>query len=78
VSIPLKGVRYLFLHYISLTRFGSNEWLRKSVFTKKTRTHVFLAGLGAGICEAVLVVTPAETIKVNLEFFLNYSGKTHS
>lgn len=55
VSIPLKAVR-----------FGSNEWLRKSVFTKKTHSHVFLAGIGAGTCEAVLVVTPAETIKVKL------------
>jgi hypothetical protein len=45
-------------------RFGSNEWLRKSVFPKHTRTHIFTAGIGAGVCEAVLVVTPAETLKV--------------
>jgi hypothetical protein len=38
--------------------------LREKVFTEKSRSHVFLAGVGAGICEAVLVVTPAETIKV--------------
>ena len=33
---------------------------------KKTRTHTFLGGLGAGITEAVLVMTPAETLKVKL------------
>ncbi|KAJ9101684.1 hypothetical protein QFC21_003022 [Naganishia friedmannii] len=31
--------------------------------TKITTTQSMLAGLGAGICEAVLVVTPSETIK---------------
>jgi solute carrier family 25 citrate transporter 1 len=44
------------LHSI-LSFFNSKE---------KKRTHTFLAGLGAGICEAILVVTPAETLKVKL------------
>jgi solute carrier family 25 citrate transporter 1 len=34
------------------------------VFKKKTRINTFFAGLGAGVCEAILVVTPAETLKV--------------
>lgn len=28
--------------------------------------NTFFAGLGAGVCEAVLVMTPAETLKVKL------------
>ena len=47
-------------------RFGANEYLKNKVFTEKSRINTFMAGLGAGIAEATLVVTPAETIKVKL------------
>jgi len=32
----------------------------------KNRLNTFMAGLGAGVTEAFLVVTPAETLKVKL------------
>lgn len=47
-------------------RFGTNEWLKNNVFKEKNRVHTFLAGLGAGVSEAIFVVTPAETLKVKL------------
>lgn len=47
-------------------RFGTNEWLKVNVFPDKNRITTFLCGLGAGITEAVLVVTPTETLKVKL------------
>jgi len=53
-----------------LNRFGSNEWLKNNVFTKKTRLHTFLGGLGAGVFEAITVVTPAETIKVRISYYI--------
>lgn len=40
--------------------------MKNHVFTTPGRTTSFFAGLGAGIAEAILVVTPAETIKVKL------------
>jgi len=48
-------------------RFGSNQWFRNNLFTdKNSRLHTFMAGLGAGVTEAILVVTPAETLKVKI------------
>lgn len=47
-------------------RFGSNEFLKNNVFTERNRINTFLAGLGAGVSEAIFVVTPAETLKVKL------------
>ncbi|CAD8159214.1 unnamed protein product [Paramecium octaurelia] len=48
-------------------RFGANEWLKNNVFTdRKSRLQTFFAGLGAGVFEAVVVVTPTETLKVKL------------
>ncbi len=48
-------------------RFGTNNTLKHRVFTdRSSRVHTLLAGLGAGLAEAVLVVTPAETLKVKL------------
>lgn len=58
----LSGIKYLWL-----LRFGSNEWLKNNVFTEKNRVNTFMAGLGAGVSEAILVVTPAETLKVYLK-----------
>ena len=54
-SIPKVGVR-----------FGSNEWLKTNVFKEKNRLTTFLCGLGAGVTEALIIVTPSETLKVKL------------
>ena len=64
-----RGLGALLLFSIpkTATRFGSNEYLKNNIFTdRKNRLHTFSAGLGAGIIEAIAVVTPAETIKVKL------------
>ena len=47
-------------------RFGVFTFAQESVFTEKSRTNTFLAGLMAGGAEAVLVVTPQETLKTKL------------
>mmetsp|Transcript_26946 Transcript_26946/g.23811 ORF Transcript_26946/g.23811 Transcript_26946/m.23811 type:complete len:292 (+) Transcript_26946:63-938(+) len=56
-SVPKTGVR-----------FGANQFLKNNWFTdyKENRLSNFLAGVGAGITEAVLVVTPQETLKTKL------------
>jgi len=56
-SIPKTGVR-----------FGSNQALKNNIFTdyKTNRLSNFLAGVGAGITEAIFVVTPQETLKTKL------------
>lgn len=47
-------------------RFGTNEWLKNNIFTdRKSRIQTFCAGLGAGVFEAIFVVTPTETLKVS-------------
>ena len=52
----------------SAVRFGGFEFFRKRAADEKTGTLTpgmrLLCGLGAGISEAVLVVTPMETVKV--------------
>lgn len=56
-SVPKTGVR-----------FGTNTWLKNNIFTnyKVDKMHSFLAGVGAGISEAILVVTAQETLKTKL------------
>lgn len=65
-----RGLPVLLLFSVPKTgvRFGANTWLKENVFTKfKTdKMHSFLAGVGAGITEAVLVVTSQETLKTKL------------
>jgi len=65
-----KGLSVLLFFSVPKTgvRFGTNQWLKENVFTdfKKSRMHSFLAGIGAGITEAVLVVTAQETLKTKL------------
>jgi solute carrier family 25 citrate transporter 1 len=60
---------------LGTTRFGSNEWLKNNVFKERNRINTFLAGLGAGVSEAILVVTPAETLKVLTRFCIE--GQTN-
>eukprot|EP00164_Ancoracysta_twista_P006471 GFYU01009012.1.p2 GENE.GFYU01009012.1~~GFYU01009012.1.p2 ORF type:complete len:342 (-),score=124.74 GFYU01009012.1:151-1176(-) len=57
-SVPKAGVRFL--------AFESYSNMLRDEEGKMTPGKNFLAGLGAGATEAVLVVTPAETIKVKL------------
>jgi solute carrier family 25 citrate transporter 1 len=54
-SIPKVGVR-----------FGVNEVCRKELFTDSSRSAIFISGFISGIFEALLVVTPMETLKVKL------------
>lgn len=54
-SVPKTGVR-----------FGTNQWLRNNIFTAKDRASTFFAGVGAGVAEAIIVVTPQETLKTKL------------
>ena len=52
-------------------RFGAFEELKKRAMDERGQLPVLmrmLCGLGAGVIEAVLVVTPMETIKVNFSF----------
>jgi solute carrier family 25 citrate transporter 1 len=54
-SIPKVGVR-----------FAVNEFCRNNLFTDGSKTAIFVSGFISGIFEALLVVTPMETLKVKL------------
>jgi len=48
-------------------RFGTNMSVKKHIFDgKDTKLNTFLAGLAAGTAEALIVVTPQETLKTKL------------
>lgn len=47
-------------------RFYTYEWAATNVFKEKSQMNTFLCGIVAGATEAVLVVTPQETIKTKL------------
>lgn len=47
-------------------RFGTFEYMKGNVLTEKSRKNNFLSGICAGAMEAVLVVTPQETLKTRL------------
>jgi solute carrier family 25 citrate transporter 1 len=58
-SVPKAGIR-----------FGGNAYFKQILADKQTGKltmgHQFLAGMGAGTVEAILAVTPMETIKTKL------------
>ena len=57
-SIPKAGIR-----------FGGNAYCKKLLADEKGKLNMaqqFLAGMGAGTIEAILAVTPMETIKTKL------------
>lgn len=58
-SIPKAGIR-----------FGLNSYIKDSLRNKKDGSlnafQNFIAGLGAGICEAIIIVAPVETIKTKV------------
>lgn len=47
-------------------RFSAYEFASQNLFTKKSTANTFMCGLFAGTSEAILVVTPQETIKTKL------------
>jgi len=48
-------------------RFGTNTWVKKNVFEgKDNKITTLISGLCAGAAEALLVVTPQETLKTKL------------
>jgi solute carrier family 25 citrate transporter 1 len=47
-------------------RFGAYEYASTTLFTQKNKSSNFMCGLFAGTCEAILVVTPQETLKTRL------------
>mmetsp|Transcript_7722 Transcript_7722/g.8190 ORF Transcript_7722/g.8190 Transcript_7722/m.8190 type:complete len:293 (+) Transcript_7722:87-965(+) len=70
-SIPKAGIR-----------FGANAWCKdmlRGSNNKLTMTQDFLAGVGAGIIEAIFAVTPMESIKtITIEHHLGvFSGIKH-
>jgi len=57
-SVPKAGIR-----------FGGNSWCKKQLADKEgklTMGKQFLAGMGAGTLEAIVAVTPMETVKTKL------------
>ncbi len=48
-------------------RFGTNAWVKKNIFgERESKLNTFNAGLCAGAMEALVVVTPQETLKTKL------------
>ena len=54
-AVPKTGVR-----------FGAKEFFDMNVFTVPSKTATFLSGACAGAAEAIIVVTPQETVKVKI------------
>lgn len=47
-------------------RFGTFSYVQTNILTEKNQRNNFLAGLIAGASEALVVVTPQETLKTKL------------
>ena len=65
------GVTLLFSVPKAGIRFGANSWCKGLLSNEKNKGKLnmaeqFLAGMGAGTIEAILAVTPMETIKTKL------------
>jgi len=63
-----KGYSALLLFSIpkNQVRFGTYEFVKANVFPDESRKSNFLSGICAGAAEALLVVTPQETLKTKL------------
>jgi solute carrier family 25 (mitochondrial citrate transporter), member 1 len=63
-----KGYSSLLLFSIpkNQVRFGTYTWAKENIFTDDSRRSNFLSGICAGAAEALLVVTPQETLKTKL------------
>ena len=47
-------------------RFGTYTYVQENILTERNRKNNFLCGICAGAAEAVIVVTPQETLKTKL------------
>jgi len=47
-------------------RFGTYSYMQANWLTEKSRANNLMCGLSAGFAEAILVVTPQETLKTRL------------
>jgi len=47
-------------------RFGTYTYVQSNILTERTRTNNFFCGIAAGAAEALMVVTPQETLKTKL------------
>jgi solute carrier family 25 citrate transporter 1 len=63
-----KGYSALLMFSIpkNYVRFGTYTFVQENILTEKTRANNFLCGICAGAMEAVIVVTPQETLKTRL------------
>ena len=60
------GALLMFAPPKNYVRFGTYEYVAANILTEKTRKNNFLCGICAGAAEAVMVVTPQETLKTKL------------
>lgn len=60
------GALLLFSVPKNYVRFGTYSYMQSNVFTQKSKSNNFMCGLSAGFMEALLVVTPQETLKTKL------------
>lgn len=74
-TVKTNGIRGLYKGYSALlmfsvpknyTRFGTYSYVQNNLLTEKTKINNFLCGICAGSAEALLVVTPQETLKTKL------------
>ena len=74
-TVKTNGVFGLYKGYSALlmfsvpknyTRFGTYTYVQENILTERNRRNNFLCGLCAGAAEAVIVVTPQETLKTKL------------
>lgn len=63
-----KGYSALLMFSVpkNYTRFGTYTYVQENILTERNRKNNFLCGLCAGAAEAVVVVTPQETLKTRL------------
>ena len=63
-----KGYSALLMFSVpkNYVRFGTYTYVQENIFLEKSRTNNFLCGICAGAAEAVVVVTPQETLKTRL------------
>jgi solute carrier family 25 (mitochondrial citrate transporter), member 1 len=74
-TIKTNGVLGLYRGYSALlmfsipknyVRFGTYTYVQQNLLTERNKTNNFLCGICAGAAEALLVVTPQETLKTKL------------
>jgi solute carrier family 25 citrate transporter 1 len=63
-----KGYSALLMFSVpkNYVRFGTYTYVQNNILTEKTKLNNFMCGLSAGAAEALLVVTPQETLKTKL------------